>query len=60
MGRPAKNFEDLMIEWNITHDKHFADVDAWLVYLESKHSIRNMARLLNVDRGVLTRILKEL
>ena len=60
MGRPAKDFKELMERYNIRFRTGYIEADDWLRVLRAKYSVRAMSRLIGVDRGVLTRKIEEL
>ena len=53
--KPFKDFQKLMTDYNMRFGRQYDDVDAWLADLNSRLSIRAMARLIKVDRTVLSR-----
>ena len=55
-----KDFNKLMINYNARFRKDYRDVDAWLKDLKARLSVRAMARLIKVDRTVLSRRMKEI
>jgi len=60
MPRPRKDFNQLMLDYNRRFGKTYFNVDWWLLDLQLRLSVRAIARLIKVDRTVLTRKLKEL
>ena len=58
--RPKVDFEKLMSRYNDRFGCFYGDVGCWLFYLNSRMSVRGMAKRIGVDRGVLARKLREL
>lgn len=56
--KPFKDFQKLMTDYNMRFGRDYRDVDAWLADLKSRVSVRAMARLIKVDRTVLSRRMK--
>jgi hypothetical protein len=54
------NFDRLMMDYNRRFGKTYVVVDWWLRDLQSRLSVRAIARLIKVDRTVLTRKLREI
>jgi ribosomal protein L28 len=55
-----KDFHRLMERYNRRFGRNYQSVEFWLRDLNSRLSIRAIARLIRVDRDVLTRKLKEI
>lgn len=59
MSKPRKNFTALMLAYNTKFRKDYTDVATWLLDLNSRLSQRAMARLMKIDRGVISRKIQE-
>ena len=57
--KKKKDFHRLMCEYNIRFRKDYTDVAVWLLDLNSRLSQRAMARLMKIDRGVISRKIQE-
>lgn len=57
--KPYKDFNRLMLEYNARFRKDYDDVATWLLDLNSRLSQRAMARILRIDRGVISRKIQE-